>query len=322
MKRTDEVIVGIFVTVAVLVGITGTLYLARRGWTKTYPMYARFDWGQNLKVGQPVYLAGVQVGFVQKVDLDPGGYLDVTMSVDRDRRIPEGSTVSVQSEGIFGDKSVAIKPCRRPEPMAGAPSETSRGAPPPVRAADATPTCRPGAFLPPSDTIPTGRAAPTMDEILVRVDSMSAALGDVTRTVRLEFVQNGGIASLRKTIASTDTLVQTLTGVARTQSKALSATLASLRRTLDAIDSAAVDSTMHNMATTSRNLNALSRDLDSASLRMNRILAKIDEGKGTAGLLINDPGVYDNLRSLLARLDSLTADIKANPKKYINVKVF
>ena len=33
MKRKDEVIVGVFVTIAVIVGIAGTLYLARRGWT-------------------------------------------------------------------------------------------------------------------------------------------------------------------------------------------------------------------------------------------------------------------------------------------------
>jgi len=38
--------------------------------------------------------------------------------------------------------------------------------------------------------------------------------------------------------------------------------------------------------------------------------------------LVNDPGVYNNLRSLLARLDSLTGAIKDNPKKYLNVKVF
>ena len=55
---------------------------------------------------------------------------------------------------------------------------------------------------------------------------------------------------------------------------------------------------------------------------MNSILAKVDSGQGTVGLMLNDPGVYNNLRSLLLRLDSLTADIKANPKKYINVKVF
>ena len=324
MKRRDEVIVGVFVTVAVIVGIAGTLYLARRGWSKTYTMYARFEWGQNLKVGQPVNLAGVQVGFVRTVELDPNGYLDVKMSIDRDRKIPEGSTISVQSEGIFGDRSLAIKPCRHlvapiypNEPPANAPRPKADLAAPP-----ADPVCVPGAYLPPNDTIPPGRPSPTLDQIMTRVDSMSAALGDVTYAVRLEFVEHGGIAELRKTIANTNTLVQNLSGIAQVQSKALSATLASLKRTLDAIDSASVDSTMHNMNTASRNLATLTRELDSSTVRVNAILDKLNNGSGTAGLLLNDPGVYNNLRQLLATLDSLTADIKANPKKYLQVKVF
>jgi phospholipid/cholesterol/gamma-HCH transport system substrate-binding protein len=323
MKRRDEVIVGIFVTFAVAIGITGTLYLARRGWTKSYPVYARIDWGQNLKVGQPVYLAGVQVGFVQAADLNPDGYLDVRMAIDRDRKIPEGSSITVQSEGIFGDKSVAIKPCPRPLPALTGSENAPGGKRAAVPATPANvPRCRPGAYLNAGDTVPTGHSAPSMDEILVRVDSVSAALGDVSRAVRLEFVENGGITELRKTIASTNILVTELTSVAQVQSKALAATLGSLRRTLDAIDSASIDSTVRSLAATSRNLATLTRNLDSTSTRVNAILAKIDTGQGTVGLMLNDPGVYNNLRSLLSRLDSLTLEIKQNPKKYLNVKVF
>lgn len=322
MRRKDEVIVGVFVTFAVTIGIVGTLYLARRGWTKSYPMHARFDWGQNLKVGQPVYLAGVQVGFVELVDLGPSGYLDVRMAIDRGRKIPEGSTVTVQAEGLFGDKAVAIKPCRRAEPAVSG-VEPAPGAKPAANASAAEgPVCRLGSFLAANDTIPTGRPAPTMDEILYTVDSVGKALNDVARTVRVEFVQNGGIAELRKTIASTNALAQELTSVAQVQSKALASTLASLRRALDAIDSAAVDSTVHSLAAASRNLAALTASLDSTGMRVNSILAKVDSGKGTVGLMLNDPGIYNNLRSLLGRLDSLTADLKANPKKYLNVKVF
>jgi len=308
----------------VTVGIVGTLYLARRGWTKSYPMFARFDWGQNLKVGQPVYLAGVQVGYVQNVDLNPNGFLDVKMAIDRDRKVPEGSTVTVVSEGLFGDKSVAIKPCRRAEAPVGAvePAAGAKPAPPTPAEPGAAPLCRPGAFLAANDTVPTGRSAPTMDDILYSVDSISKSLNDVTKSLRVEFVQNGGIAELRKTIANANALVTQLSGVAATQSKALSATLASLKRSLDAIDSASVDSAVHSLALASKNLSALTASLDQTSVRLNSIMAKVDSGKGTVGLMLNDPGVYNNLRSLLLRLDSLTADIKANPKKYINVKVF
>ena len=38
--------------------------------------------------------------------------------------------------------------------------------------------------------------------------------------------------------------------------------------------------------------------------------------------LLNDPGVYNDVRGLLQRMDSLLADTKKNPKRYINVKIF
>jgi hypothetical protein len=37
---------------------------------------------------------------------------------------------------------------------------------------------------------------------------------------------------------------------------------------------------------------------------------------------VNDPGLYTDVRALVQRLDSLTADFQKNPKKYISVKVF
>ena len=39
-----------------------------------------------MKPGQPVNLAGVQVGYVDAVDLDETGYLNVRLSIDRSRR--------------------------------------------------------------------------------------------------------------------------------------------------------------------------------------------------------------------------------------------
>ena len=69
MKRRDEVLVGIFLTVAVAIALLGTLWLVRGGLSSGYPLYARFAWGQNLKPGQPVLLAGVNVGAVADVTL-------------------------------------------------------------------------------------------------------------------------------------------------------------------------------------------------------------------------------------------------------------
>ena len=94
------------------------------------------------------------------VDLNQNGYLDVKMAIERDRKVPEGSTVTVVSEGLFGDKSVAIKPCRRAEAPLGAVEPAAGAKPAPPRRPQrrrAPPICRPGAFLAANDTIPTGR---------------------------------------------------------------------------------------------------------------------------------------------------------------------
>ncbi len=318
MKRRDEVIVGVFVTVALIVGVFGTLWLARRGLAKSYPMYARFDWGNNLKVGQQVLLAGVQIGFVDKVELNPAGYLDVTMSIDKGRQIPAMATAVVQNEGFFGDKSVALHPCGDAPPPA---QRTAQGVEGASSATDVA-HCHPTSFLPPGDTIPSGRPAPSIDMILGRVDSMSGALEDVVQTVRISMVEKGGIDDLRKTIASTNALAQELTRVAAEQSKGLSLTLASLRRTASALDSASIDSTVQNMQATTANLAELTSSLKSTTTRLDNVMAQVETGDGTLGRLLNDPGVYNELRQSLARLDSLILDVKTNPKRYINVKVF
>ncbi|HXY30623.1 MAG TPA: MlaD family protein [Gemmatimonadaceae bacterium] len=323
MKRRDEVIVGVFVTAALLVGITGTLWLARRGFSKSYPLYARFDWGQNLKEGQQVLLAGVQVGFVDRVDLNPNGYIDVKMAVDKGRRIPEGSTVTVAAEGFFGDKTISITPCRKAEPsfpnevIKGPPMQTRPDVPPPF-----SPPCRPGAFYAAGDTLPTGLPAPSVEAVLGRLDTIGVALGQIMQAVKVELVDQKGIQDLHHTIQSTNQLVLQLNQVAQEQSKGLTQTMTALRRSLNAIDSAAVDSTVQNMKATTEHLSNLTANLQQTTQKLDGLLGKLDNGDGTVAKLVNDPGVYNNLRSLLARLDSLTGAIKDNPKKYLNVKVF
>jgi phospholipid/cholesterol/gamma-HCH transport system substrate-binding protein len=161
-----------------------------------------------------------------------------------------------------------------------------------------------------------------MDALLLRVDSVSGALSDVAKTVKIEFVQQGGIQDLRKTIASTNALVQQLNTVAAEQSRGLTLTMNALRTRVTAIDSLSLDSTVRNMQSTTHNLSTLTSNLDSTTRKLNMVMTQLQTGNGTAAKFLNDPGVYNNLHELLGRMDSLITDIKANPKRYINVKVF
>jgi phospholipid/cholesterol/gamma-HCH transport system substrate-binding protein len=66
----------------------------------------------------------------------------------------------------------------------------------------------------------------------------------------------------------------------------------------------------------------LTNDMKTTTARIDSILAKVDNGNGTVAKLLNDPGMYNDVRMLIQRMDSLTADFKANPRKYINLKIF
>lgn len=295
MKRRDEVVVGVFITAALIIGILGTLWLANRAVTgRSYPLHTRFDWGAGLRQGQQVLLAGVQVGTVSRVELNPAGYLDVTLSIQRQYDIPVGSTATVQPQGIFGDQAVAITP---PRPFTRS-------------------------YLPAGDTLPAGPPTPGMGDVLARVDTLGRSVQDVVQAFELQMVEQGGLRDLRSTIANTNRLMDQLGTIAVQQSRELSATMASLRRTTDAIPPGAIDTTVRNMAAATNNLVSITEGLSETTERLNVLMTSLETGQGSAGLLLNDPGLYHDVRNLVARLDSLTADIKANPRRYINVRVF
>ena len=51
-------------------------------------------------------------------------------------------------------------------------------------------------------------------------------------------------------------------------------------------------------------------------------MSRVDKGEGTVGKLLTDTLLYRDIRNLVGRTDSLLADFKANPKKYINLRIF
>ena len=293
MKTRDEVLVGLVVTTAIVITVLGSLWLARGGLSKGYPLYAKFPWGAGLKQGQPVWLVGVSVGYVDQVDLHQDGILVTTLRITKSYKVPVTSKAAVVPNGIFGDQAVALTPSR-PDPKS----------------------------FNAGDTVPIGPSTPGISELTSKADSVMRSVNAVATALEHEMVASGGIHDLRNTIAATNRMVNEFAEVASEQSRQLTATLTSLRRATSAIDPAKVDSTIKNFRTASSNMAEMSAQLKETSGKLDAIMAKVDSGNGSAAKLLNDPGAYNDVRGLLQRMDSLLADIKKNPKRYINVKIF
>ena len=83
-----------------------------------------------------------------------------------------------------------------------------------------------------------------------------------------------------------------------------------------------MDSTLRSFKGAAASMNALTADLRETSSKLSSTLDKVSNGPGSMGKLMNDPALYGDVRSLVMRLDSLTADFKKNPRKYIKLSIF
>lgn len=293
MKRRDEVLVGIVATVALILGVTGSLLLARGGLAPGYPVYSVVTWGGGLRAGQPVLLSGVSVGYVGDVTFRREGTLLITMRIKKEYRLPANSTARVVPNGVFGDMMVTITP--------GAMTDED--------------------FVE-GDTIPSGPPSIGIGDVLSRVDSIGRDVQSLAAGLNQDLIANGGLAELRATVRNTNAFMEQISRIAALQSAELSQTQAALRKVVSAVDSAQVDSTVKALSGAAGAMAALATDLQGTTTQLNSVLARLEGSEGSAGLLMNDPGLYRDTRALLTRLDSLTADFQRNPRKYIKLSIF
>jgi phospholipid/cholesterol/gamma-HCH transport system substrate-binding protein len=293
MKRRDEVLVGLFTLAAITVAVLGALWLAQGGLSKGYPLYTRFAWGQGLKQGQPVWLSGATVGFVDNIKFEPGGTLLVTYRIENQYQVPLGTTATILPNGFFGDVAVGLTP--------SAPNTQ---------------------YFASGDTVPVGAPQAGIAKLTASADTITQQVNAILSGAKTQFVDSGGMSEMRATIESLNRLIGQFGRIATLQSQELQSTIQVVRARAASIDSQQVDSTVRALRATTQNVQLATAELKQTADRMNSILAKVESGDGTAAKLINDAGLYNDMRRLLMRVDSLTLDFKKNPRKFINLEIF
>ena len=113
-KKGLETLVGFFV----LLGIAGLLFLALKAANlgsfnnagDTYALSARFDNIGGLKVRAPVRSAGVTVGRVAAITLDPKTYQGVVrLDMQRNVQFPSDSSARILTSGLLGDQYIGLE---------------------------------------------------------------------------------------------------------------------------------------------------------------------------------------------------------------------
>ena len=111
-EKRSEILVG---TAVLLVAVGFLVYLLQStsigGSGDRYPLTASFRSAEGVTIGTDVRLAGVKIGSVTGIRLDPQTYRARTqMSINSDVQVPDDSAIIVSSEGLLGGSFVEILP--------------------------------------------------------------------------------------------------------------------------------------------------------------------------------------------------------------------
>jgi phospholipid/cholesterol/gamma-HCH transport system substrate-binding protein len=122
-KKNIELLVGLFV----VLGIAALLFLALKAanlgsfsGSDVYTLSARFDNVGGLKTRAPVRSAGVTVGRVASIGLDPKTYQGVvTLDIERSYQFPKDSSAKILTSGLLGDQYIGLEPGAEEKNLAG-----------------------------------------------------------------------------------------------------------------------------------------------------------------------------------------------------------
>ena len=111
MKNGMEFLVGLFM----IAGFVAFGYLALQlgevslfSSSKTYTITAQFDNIAGVKKGSSVQVAGVVIGQVTKIWLDEDAVANVALQVNNEVELSVDTMASVKSQGLIGDKFIAL----------------------------------------------------------------------------------------------------------------------------------------------------------------------------------------------------------------------
>ena len=111
MRRHVFWIVELFIWVLILFSVSGGLMLAKYNYKKQFNTYQIFlSDVDGLIDGSPVKIMGIQVGYVNQIDIVGEDVYVKFVITERDVKIPSGSIATVEFSGLGGSKSLEIYP--------------------------------------------------------------------------------------------------------------------------------------------------------------------------------------------------------------------
>ena len=274
-----------------------------------FVVYEKVD---GLLESSTVTINGYQVGQVTDISFmsDYSGRLLVTMSLSGDFKIAKGSTAKIISSDIMGTKSIRLE------------------------------VVHSGEYYSAEDTIPGSvegdlkelvsmQVLPLKKKAEELIASMDSALAIVTAVFNQKTQRNltESFENLNRTIINIESTSAELNKImSGGKINSIVSNLDNVTGTFSK-NSTQISTIIKNLSSISDSLSKLNisqvyEQISSSVAGIDTIIQKLNSKESTAGLLMNDTVLYNNLSNLTGSLDLLLKDVRNNPKRYVHFTAF
>lgn len=295
MKHAREIKVGILAAICLFLLFFGFNFLKGVNiFSPTNAYHGVFYNLHGLEEQAAVYIRGHRVGQVDAIhyDFTRDSAFTVDISIRKDIALPQSTQMALVADGLLGGMAVELL----------LPASEINGE-----------ALSHGSFLP--TTYVPGLIESLQGELLAHVDEAIQGVDSLVAELRGQVKGN----HIKSTLNNVDRISGDLTTVS-----------SDLKRLMNN----QVPRIVNNADTALANLNTIVSDVKSANLKatvarvdtavdgINLLIADVRSQEGTLGQLLYNKSLYNHIDATVVSADSLVTDIKANPKRYINVTVF
>lgn len=308
----NEVKIALVAVVGIVILFFGMQFLKGLDFFSTDTAYKmKFSNISGLSSSCPIYANGFKVGTVKTIEYNYENPSDITVDVaiDQNMRIPKGTSAEIVSD-LMGNVQVNLILAD------GKLGVIDKGGLIDGRINN-------GALGEMKDMVPAiQKMLPKLDSILASVNTL---LADPALAASLHNIQTitsdltTSTKELNTLLAQVNTELPKLTGNANTL-------LASTNNTM--VDAKGLVGNANKLVgnlndkVSGIDLAGTMKKVDQTVANMQQLTAKLNSNEGSLGLLMNDPGLYNNLNLTMQSADSLLIDLKAHPKRYVHFSLF
>ena len=301
MNLSREIKTAILIIGCIIIFIFGFNYLKGTSLlSNEKTIHALYDEVEGLVVGANITIRGLNVGKVKIIDFnDDFAKIKVTFSIRDDLTFSNESVAQLYEAGLIGGKAIAIIPKY-----------------------DSSNIIKNGDILiseikPGLTELVNQQIAPLQDKIEGLLTSADSLFAGISNIMNYETQNNlkMTLEGLASTIENVNVLSSNINDILNANEKGLKSTINNLSKVSGNLNK--ITDSLKQMP-----LSSIVKNFEDTSLQLKRIIERLNSGEGSAGMILKDNKLYDNLVNSSEALEALLSDLKSHPKKYVHFSIF